>query len=53
MDLTVVKSFIIEHGLGGPEGRLPMDGLYNHLQTHKAKGLEIGIFIDPPTLNPA
>ena len=40
LDLNVVKSFIIEHGLGGPEGDLPKDGLYTHLQTHKAKGKE-------------
>merc|ERR1719153_1875181 len=40
LDINVVKSFIIEHGLGGPEGWLPKDGLYTHLQTHKAKGQE-------------
>merc|ERR1719233_1309134 len=40
LDINVVKSFIIEHGLGGPEGDLPKDGLYTHLQTHKAKGKE-------------
>merc|ERR1719233_1440459 len=40
LDLNIVKSFIIEHGLGGPEGNLPKDGLYTHLQKHKAQGQE-------------
>jgi len=39
-DLDLVEKFIAQHGLKGPEGHLPKDGVYNFLQVAKATGEE-------------
>jgi len=39
-DLDLVEKFIADHGLKGPEGDLPKDGIYNFLQVAKATGEE-------------
>jgi len=39
-DLNRVRGFIAKHGLKGPEGHFPKDGVYNFLQTVKATGEE-------------
>jgi len=39
-DLNRVRGFIAKHGLKGPEGHFPKDGVYNFLQVAKATGEE-------------